>query len=384
MIEANVLHPSELAAEDVAAWRDWQARTPAFGNPLLGPDFACAVGGVRDDARVALFRLAGKLVGLLPLHRRPGGLARPIGAPFSDYHALITAPDAPVRGGEALAAAGFSAFRFSGLLDPHGVFDLGGTGESEAFSIVLDGDPDAYFEDLRAASAKRFKNWRRLEHKLEREHGEIRLEAPDVSSAAFEQLLTWKREQLHRTGAHDFLRPEWTDGLMRSLFEDRDGDFQGLMITLHAGDTLIAGHFGVRLGDWYHPWIASTDPAFAPWSPGQIFLSRVIRVMPALGLRIYDMGPGHDHYKRHYGRERTALAEGQILAAGSAGRVAGSIEGAWALAGADRKPIVGRVRRRLEQIATLELTLGGRVRGVFDAIAGHGRREASRRDPEAP
>ncbi|MET2736225.1 hypothetical protein ABXT16_12095, partial [Staphylococcus epidermidis] len=96
------------------------------------------------------------------------------------------------------------------------------------------------------------------------------------------------------------------------------------------------------------------------------------------------MGPGHDHYKRHYGRERTALAEGQILAAGSAGRVAGSIEGAWALAGADRKPIVGRVRRRLEQIATLELTLGGRVRGVFDAIAGHGRREASRRDPEAP
>ena len=65
MIEANVLHPSELAAEDVAAWRDWQARTPAFGNPLLGPDFACAVGGVRDDARVALFRLAGKLVGRL-------------------------------------------------------------------------------------------------------------------------------------------------------------------------------------------------------------------------------------------------------------------------------------------------------------------------------
>lgn len=383
MIEADVLHPSELAAADVAAWRAWQAQTPEFGNPLLGPDFARLVGKVRDDARVALFRRGGRLAGLLPHHRRPGGLARPIGAPFSDYHALVSGPAGELRerGSDALAAAGLGAFRFSGLIDPHAVFEQGaGAGEADAFSITLDQDPEAYFETLRASSPKRFKNWRRLENKLEREHGELRMTAPDLRPEAFEQLLAWKREQVRRTGTNDFLRPEWADGLMRSVFEDRDGEFEGLMITLSVGDTLIGGHFGVRLGDWYHPWLAATHPDFAQWSPGQIFLSRVIRVMPALGLRIYDMGPGHDHYKRHYANTRIGVAEGQAVAANPAGRVAGSIEGAWVLAGSRRTPIVGRVRRRLEQISTLELTLGGRVRGVFDAIAGYGRREATRRD----
>jgi CelD/BcsL family acetyltransferase involved in cellulose biosynthesis len=372
MLETESLHPSELTEIDAKAWRDLVVANPAFRSPLLGPDFARAVGAVRPDARVTVFRRDGRSVGFLPHHQRPGGLARPIGAVLSDFHALVSAPGAGLTGPEALAKAGLSSFRFSGLIDPHGLFDANATRESH--SVEPGGDVEAYLETLRAVSAKRFKNWRRLENKLDREVGPLRLVAADLSQAAFDTLLAWKRDQLHRTGGHDFLRPVWTGQLLANLFAEREGDFRGLMICLYAGDRLVAGHFGVRQGGVYHPWIASTDPELAAWSPGQAFLAQAIAAMPGLGLDRYDLGPGHDHYKRPWALTQTPIGEGVALAGSPAGRRAASLEGAWVLAGARRGGAVGRLHRRLDAIASVETTMGGRVRGLIDAVAAQARK----------
>src|SRR3569833_465525 len=126
-------------------------------------------------------------------------------------------------------------------------------------AIALEGTGEAHMEAMRALSPKKFKNRRRLDHKLEREHGEVSLIAPDRDGAAFEQILTWKREQLKRSGLHDLLRPTWVQGLMRQQFATTHGPLQGLMITLRAGGRLVAGHFGVRTSTGFHPWIASVD-----------------------------------------------------------------------------------------------------------------------------
>ena len=83
MLQADILRPDALDAADLATWRGWTEATPAFGSPLLGPAFARLVGAVREDAHVAVFRDGGRTVGVLAHHRRPGGLARPIGAPPS-------------------------------------------------------------------------------------------------------------------------------------------------------------------------------------------------------------------------------------------------------------------------------------------------------------
>src|ERR1700756_3330920 len=91
-LEAWVVRPGELDPAELAMWRAMQAATPAFGNPLLGPDFAVAVGEVRADARVAVFHRRSQPVGFLAFHRRPRGFARPIGAPLADYHALVGVP----------------------------------------------------------------------------------------------------------------------------------------------------------------------------------------------------------------------------------------------------------------------------------------------------
>ena len=372
MSATQTLHPADLSSDDIATWRAIAAADPAFASPLLGPDFARAVGAVRPDARVAIWRQDGEAVGFLPHHLKTGGLARPIGAPLSDYHALVSRES--MAAGEALAQAGLGAFRFTGLIDPQSLFDGAVRADRTAYVIELDQGADVYLEALRAQSPKRFKNYRRLQSKIARELGELTLSAPDQDRAAFDQLIAWKREQLQRTGAHDFLAPAWTRQLMDSLLAITEGDFRGLMITLRVEGRVVAGHFGVRLGDVYHPWIAATDPELGAYSVGQLFLLQVIAAMPDLGLRTYDLGPGHDHYKAPYALTHRQIGDGTALAAGAAGWRSRLGEGAWRLAGAGCGPIALRVRRRFETISDVELTLGGRVRGLANAVASKARR----------
>ncbi|HEY3696626.1 GNAT family N-acetyltransferase [Phenylobacterium sp.] len=372
MLRAETIHPAELDPADAQAWRAMCAGEPAFASPLLGPDFAAAVARVRDDARVTVWRDGDRPVGFLPHHRRPGAFARPIGAPLSDYHALVGEPGLNLA--EALAAADLTAFRFAGLLDPYGAFERHVTARQPGFRIELQTTAEDYLEALRVASPKRFKNWRRLDHKLDREAGPLRIAAPDRSRAAFDTLMTWKREQLARTGAHDFLHPDWTRELIGALFELREGDFRGLMICLYAGDRLVGGHFGVRLGSVFHPWIASIDPALAAWSPGQLFLPRAIAAMPDLGLTDYDLGPGHEHYKRPFAPPSRTVAEGLAAAESAAGRAAQAAERAWMLVGGSPGGPLDRVRRRLDAIATVELSVAGRARSLAAAVVAGTRR----------
>lgn len=381
MMDVETLHPSLLSADDVALWRSLAAAQAGFGNPLLGPDFTQAVGKVREDARVAVVRRDGVTLGFLPFHRRPGGLARPIGSPLSDYHGLVTRPDAGLDLAQVLRAADVSVFRYTGLIDPNGVFPASPETDRTAYVIDLaETSAEDYLEAVRAASPKKIKNYRRLDNKLDREVGPVRLVAGDVSREAFNQLIDWKREQLLRTGMHDFLRADWTRELMADLFSVRDSDFRGLMINLYAGDTLVGGHFGIRQGATYHPWLASMNPEHAAWSPGQIFFLRAIAAMPALGLDRYDLGPGHDHYKRSYALKSITIGEGAATASGIGGRVASSMESVWSMAGAHGAGPVGQLRRRMDAIASSELTMSGRVRDFVEAVAS----KAQRRGGEHP
>jgi CelD/BcsL family acetyltransferase involved in cellulose biosynthesis len=373
MLQADIVRPRDLSLGDRDAWAAFRDATPAFRlRPLLSLDFAEAVGDHRADAAVAVLRRAGRPVGFLPHHRRPGGLARPMGATWSDYHALVAAPDAQLDGGEVLRAAGLTAFRFGALLDPYGAFTGAQAAPHDAFRIALDGDGDAYLEALRAASPKRFKNLRRLEHKLARELGEPTLVAPDHDPAAFALLVQWKKDQFRRTGLHDVLSPAWSDELMHALFERREGPLQGLMITLRVDGRLIAAHFGVRQGEAYHPWLAAYDPALFAYSPGITFLTQAIRAMPRLGLASYDLSAGGDHYKRPFASDRAVTFEGALRVQGgglqrSLGLIAGVLPPGPART-------VRRMGRRMDHIATAELSLGGRVQGLAVALAATSRR----------
>jgi CelD/BcsL family acetyltransferase involved in cellulose biosynthesis len=373
-ITARLYKPAEMAAADVAAWVAVQTESPVFSNPLFSHAFAAAVAQVRDDVEVAVFRQGAAPVAFLAVHRRRGGLARPIGAPFSDYQGIVSKGAIGLSGPQALERAGLGAIRFNGLVDPYGLFAGAAGGVQEAFAIELDGDPDAYLEAVRAASPKKFKNYRRLEHRLEREVGPLRLVGGDRSRDAFDAILAWKSEQFVRTGIQDVLRPVWVRRMMQSLFETSRGEVTGLMVSLYAGETLVAGHFGIRQGAVFHPWIASANPEFASVSPGQLFLGHAIRAMPQMGVTVYDLGPGHDHYKRPYASVRRELGVGLAVAQGARGRMAGASEAAWSMSGLGRVAALDKVRRRLDHIAAIDPSPAGRVRGVLEAVQGVRRR----------
>lgn len=359
------IRPGDLADADAGLWLAFQAAQPAFESPLLGPEFARAVGSARDDAKVAIFRRNdGEAAGFLAYHRRPGGFGRPIGSPFADYHALIGGPDFGITGIEAVERAGLRAFRHNGLVDPYGLFPAYGE-QTRTYAIELHETPEAYLETVRAASPKKFKNYRRLQNRMA-ETGPLRI-GPDRSQAAFDQVMTWKSEQFGRTGVQDVLRPDWVRQTMQSLFETHDGRLTGLLLTLYCGEVLVAGHFGVMAAGVFHPWIASTSPEFAAMSPGQVFLDQAIKAMPALGIRVYDLGPGHDHYKKPFASTCREVGVGLTIVPGAAGTLPRARERAWSMGGLDRVGTLGRIRRRLDHIAAVDPSTAGRARGLLEA-----------------
>ena len=367
-ITADVVRPQALTDGDIAAWQAMQAAEPAFASPLLGPEFAQAVGAVREDARVAVFRRDGETVGFLAHHRRPSGFARPVGAPFCDYHALVSTPGAALDVSEALAAADLDSLRLTSLIDPFGQFGDAVAEVATAHRIILDDTAQAYLDALNAGSQNRFKNHRRYRRMMEQDLGPVRLAAHDAVPAAFETLLAWKRRQIAETGVHDFLRPDWARDLMRRLYETRDGAFEGLMISLYAGDRLLAAHFGVRLGGWFHPWIGAFDPDLKAYSPGLVHQIEAIGAMTGLGLRTYDLGPGNEHWKQMFAMDSVEVGSGLATASSLGGRLARTCDQVWAAPGA------GRLRRRLDQINAVELTIGGRLQGAVHAVSALGRR----------
>lgn len=361
--EARVCHPGELTVAEVARWQELRAQHDIWRNPLVGPGFARIVGSVRDDARVLVVSQAGLPVAFWAHHRRPGRLGRSIGAPFSDYHAVICDPAVPLGGDDLVRLAGLRRFRHNGLVDLADRF-TGLTEGETGYAITLEGSGEDYLETLRAGSPKRFKNYRRLRNRLE-EAGPVRLVA-SRNRADFETLLAWKQAQFARTGLHDVLQPHWVRQLMDAIFEGEEMEGTGgLMLTLHAGDKLVAGQFGAREGEVFHPWIASTNPEFSVSSPGQAFLHYAIMAMPELGLRSYDLGTGHDHYKKPFANVVQTTQIGVTAPGGAA-------------AAHEGEDFLGRVRRRLDHIAATELSLAGRAHGIVTAAMAIQRRNAHR------
>lgn len=355
---------TDLSGADVAAWLEIQASHPAFASPLLSPEFSMAVARVRDDVRIAVFRRDGRAVGFLAHHRRPGGFGRPVGSPFADYHALVSGADLGIGGPDAVRMAGLKAFRHNGLVDPHGLFP-GTAGTQNTYAIELPDTPDRFLETVRAASPKKFKNYRRLQNRLV-ETGPLRM-APDWSRPAYDRIMAWKSEQFLRTGVQDVLKPDWVRRMMQSVFETTEGRMTGLLLTLYAGDELVGGHFGVMAAGVFHPWIASTNPELAALSPGQVFLDQAIRAMPTLGIRVYDLGPGHDHYKKPFASTEREVGVGLTVVPGATGAVPRAREGVWSLGGLDRVAAVGRIQRRLDHIAAVDPSPAGRARGLLEA-----------------
>ncbi len=354
MLSVKILKSDELDFAQENLWREMCAANDFYKSPLLSPDFFHAVSKVRDDSYVAVFYRFDKIIAFLAFHKRPNDFARPIGAPFSDYSALISFQDANLSIQDALEIAGIAKYRAIGWIDPYNLSQefAGETEEAHAMDFTLDEEPHS-------AGKKHRKNVNRLRRHITEKYGEISFVFDDRNENHFAQMVEIKRDQTIRTGVHDFLGPPWVQKLMENLRNaPRDG-LHGMLLTMKAGDTPIAWQFGPRLGDCAHPWIFSYDNQYSQYSPGQIYLMDCTLVLKENGIKIYDLSTGSQQYKRTFCNRHSLVKHGTIIG-GKSGNGGSIIEKA--------PNIIKRLARRMDQIACLELETAGRVNGALFAL----------------
>jgi CelD/BcsL family acetyltransferase involved in cellulose biosynthesis len=85
-----------------------------------------------------------------------------------------------------------------------------------------------------------------------------------------------------------------------------------MVSALYAGDTLVAGHIGMRSEQVWHYWFPAYDATHAAFSPGSVLLLRMIEHAPAIGITRIDLGKGESRYKSRFMNGSVPLIEGRI------------------------------------------------------------------------
>lgn len=371
-IDVIVKTPDALTLPERRAWTQLRAANPALYSPYFHIGYTEALGRLRGDARVIVAYDLGKPVAFLP-YQGGSGFIKPIGAPMTDYHGFIAAPDCPLDFEDILRRADIGAFHFSALVEPEA--SLSGHVQSREDAAMMDISMGA--DDWRAARDSSYrrslKSLRRRIRKTE-EHGERRFVWQSPDKAVYDQLIGWKKTKFVETGKYDVLANDWTRELLSQLF-DKSGtrDLRCEMHALYFGDDLAAVDLGLTDGPTYHSWIVAYDARFAALSPGIQLLEGLIDQAGELGYGRIDLGAGTDGYKRYYATEPMQVGAGFIAVKGPAAalsKIYGSAERFGEKALGD---IPGKMRRRYTQIAACEDTVSGRAKAMLQAVKTSGK-----------
>ena len=309
-LRLDLLRPDALRPAQRAAWTRLQAAEPAFASPFLGPDFADAVGAVRDDVWVAAI---GDDDAFLAVQRR-GRVGLPVGGGLSDCQALVAAPGWRCEPATLLRAMDLDRLEVTRWRAASGLTPA--RGEIVAAPLVTLGRGfEAYARARRAAGSQAVVQTLSHARRLERALGPLRLVPHDPDPAMLARLIGWKRAQYARPrwgGALDPLARPWARALLGRIQATQSAEFAGMLSVLWAGTTPVAAHLGLRARSLLHWWFPAHDPAHAKLAPGRILLLEVIRHAAETGLAALDLGAGEEGYKRRFADAEVTLQSGTI------------------------------------------------------------------------
>ncbi|MBK8839614.1 MAG: GNAT family N-acetyltransferase [Hyphomonadaceae bacterium] len=313
-MRVDTISPLVLADGDVAIWRALLAGDPALTSPYLTPDWVRVVARRRPDVRVAIWRRDdGGAAGFLAVQGVGPHAAMPVGGPVCDYQAVAGPADIDV----SLAAKALGVARIdltAGLKDNAvgACLLTEDVGHVARFANGWDG----WSADRRAAGSKIVSRARKRLSKLARDHasGAVSFEPFSTDQAAFETLLTWKREQMRRTGVTDIFEHGWIDGVVREAFAAPASDphFGGAMFVLRVSGQPIAVLFCLRAQKALHAWFVAYDHKFGDYSPGIILFAEAIKAAAAAGFTEMDLGPGDYKFKETFANYARPIGSGFI------------------------------------------------------------------------
>ena len=347
-IEVEVVEPDALGAAETAAWATFRAASPQLASPYFDLRYVRAAAALAPHGAVAVIHRHGAICGFLPFQRR-GTLLQPLGAPLSDYHGLVAAPNAAIPLAEVLDHLKAQRLRFSSLVGAPPAHS------TPLFAMAADlSGGFAGWEAARQAAGRGgfLKDKRRRMRQFEREVGPVRFSLGKAQPAMLDQIIALKRAQIRRTGQHDIFACGWTIRLLHRLAETAEPDFGLQIATLHAGDQLAAAEIGLRGGHTHHLWFPVFDPQLARYSPGSLMTIETLRAAAGQGVRQVDFGPGFEAYKNDFATPSHVVHDGVV----GARLVSPDLR--------QRHAAVARFERRIDRIAACEPQWPGRLQGA--------------------
>jgi CelD/BcsL family acetyltransferase involved in cellulose biosynthesis len=306
---------------DSSLYLDWLKLCEArvhYHSPYFHPAFTKAISAARADTRILVCESDNAVVGILPFHRLNRFAARPIGIYLSDYHGTILHPDHTIAANDLLKAMRVPYFSFDHIPAQISEFSQYSWQHSRSPQLDLQGGYEAYrvrlaqFQNVKEAGV--LKTAQQSMRRLEREIGPLRFVMHSHDKQDFQALLDGKSAQFIRTvgSQSDIFAIPWIRQVMDELRDTDGDDFGGMLSTLHAGDKLIAAHFGMRYGNVLHYWFPWYDTDYAQFSTGIVLLRECARAAEQHGITLIDLGRGEQAYKMRFATGSQALLEGAI------------------------------------------------------------------------
>ena len=368
-----VQNPSQMSETDWAAWSDMRANNPDLQSPYFHPDYTRLLSELRPDVRIVCrYGSDGSPEAFLPIQGQR--FARPVGAPMSDYHAIITHSE-DISYDDLLSLTGIGAYHYSCATDTTRLRRPQVLSTNATAAIDIDSTAEAWRAERDGSYRRHLKSNRRRTRKAEDDIGPKRVELFSRDIDVYAALLKWKREKFAQTGKYDVLSADWTQALIRRLWER--GAKAGLRCDMHAlyfGDRLAAIDLGLSDGHVFHSWMVAYDDDLSEYAPGIQLLEGLIDATPETGYRRIDMGEGLGGYKRHYASASREVASGLVALSGAAGRLSRIYAATERWGVGPLKDAPGKLRRRYSQIAACEDGTSGRVRHMVAAFALSGRK----------
>lgn len=362
----------QLSETDWSVWASMRAKNPELQSPYFHPNYTRMLSGLRPDVRIVCqYDMDGTPMAFLPIQGKR--FARPVGAPMSDYHAIITDRQ-DVTYDSLLSASAIGAYHYSCATDPSRLRHPQILSTTQTAAIDIESSAEDWRAERDGSYRRHLKSNRRRTRKAEDAIGAKRIELFSRDIDVYAALLKWKREKFAQTGKYDVLSADWTQALIRSLWElGPKAELRCDMHALYFGDTLAAIDLGLSDGEIFHSWMVAYNDELSEYAPGIQLLEALIDATPETGYRRIDMGEGLDGYKRHYASASSQVVSGLVAVSGAAGRLSRIYAAAERWGVGPLKDAPGKLRRRYSQIAACEDGAGGRVRHMIAAFAKTGR-----------